>query len=117
MGKPLILRTILVAVADPATPIEIQDVVLLLLGLASVVFVEGWLQVQCRHLLSECLGTPFLASMFSLLVNKTVAMPTATRRPTTKAEQDKDGPAADTDEGEKKNITNLFGNDIMRRFP
>ena len=45
-----------------------DEVMLLLVGLAAVVFVEGWLTVITRHLMADCSGTPFVTALFSLLV-------------------------------------------------
>ena len=56
VARPLILRYIIQAVTDD-DDVDLNDVVLLLVGLAAVVFIEGWLGVLYRHLLADNLGT------------------------------------------------------------
>lgn len=79
-----------------------------LAALGMTVFVEGWLGVLFRHLLSEDLGTSFLTATFSLLLDKITVL--AVRPNADDDDDDKDEELGTND------IANLLGNDIMKRF-
>lgn len=73
---------------------------------------KGWLGVLYRHLITEDMGTSFITAMFALLVEKITKMARpATKQQKKKGDGDDDDTALNTGE-----ISNLFGNDIMKRF-
>ena len=88
--------------------LTIDEIVTSLAALGMTVFVEGWLGVLFRHLLSEDLGTSFLTATFSLLLDKITVL--AVRPNADDDDDDKDEELGTND------IANLLGNDIMKRF-
>ena len=85
--------------------LTIDEIVTSLVALGLTVFVEGWLGVLFRHLLSEDLGTSFLTATFSLLLDKITVL---AAKPNADNEDDKGKEFGTND------IANLLGNDIMK---
>ena len=129
--KPLMLRTVINAIAsgDAATT---EDRVVLLVGLGLVFLLEGLFTSWYRHLLTEDTGTTFIQASFKLGIDKIGASSSAAPlvdkgkgAPTPKGTQAKQakagccggktGAPADSEET-VIDPTSLFGNDVLRRF-
>ena len=95
VARPYILREIINQIA--ANNVELDEAVLLIAILATVVFFEGWLSVLARHLLSDNLGTSMITALLSLILGKVVR-------------------GVDQAAATGANVANLVGNDTSRRF-
>ena len=105
IARPLVLRAIINELE--ADDLTFDEITLWLSALGMTVFVEGWLGVLYRHLLSEDMGTTFLTGTFALLLEKITALQ---RIPKSAA-----GAQGEEELG-TNDVANLIGNDIMKRF-
>lgn len=61
VARPLILRFIIEKIED--RELELDQITFSLVALGIVVFVEGWLGVLYRHMITEDMGTSFPLSL------------------------------------------------------
>eukprot|EP00040_Diaphanoeca_grandis_P034870 m.217814 g.217814 ORF g.217814 m.217814 type:complete len:2091 (+) comp33245_c1_seq3:176-6448(+) len=74
VGRPLVLRQL---VRSLETHDQVPDIeaLVLIVAVFLVIFLEGWTGVMYRHLLTENVGSMYIAGLFDLLLKKIVKTP------------------------------------------